>query len=306
MTRRSTKLMRLENSLYNYNSTKESWDVKEISHINDSANEDLFELGSYFTCKHMSQKVNPISLRINKSKTWESAWYTSYKYFGMETGKLQIDLYIRNYVQSVLKELKILTDKIYIKEIDNKYFIKLCVYEQGVVSKRDVQINPKRNSRFPKHILEKETSLINPFYKNKGKDNKKNWFIQPKKVINHIEAQLKSRFDLPFFISLEFKKDVGESASLLGNYLVRELEKPNMSFKRVLKDALYRIKSKDNIRGLRVNCSGRLGRAPMAKMEWFRYGSIPLTKLSADIDYVQLTGRTKYGSFGIKVWLYKH
>ena len=79
-----------------------------------------------------------------------------------------------------------------------------------------------------------------------------------------------------------------------------------MNFKRVLQDSLQKIKDKTTIRGLRVNCSGRLGRAPMAKMEWFKYGSIPLTKISANIDYVQLAGKTRYGSFGLKVWLYKH
>ena len=79
-----------------------------------------------------------------------------------------------------------------------------------------------------------------------------------------------------------------------------------MNFKRVLRDSLQKIKDKNTIRGLRVNCSGRLGRAPMAKMEWFKYGSIPLTKISANIDYVQLAGKTRYGSFGLKVWLYKH
>ena len=68
MTRRSTRLMRLENSLYNYNHAKESWDVKEITQMNNTSSTDLFELGSYFTCKHMSQKVNPISLRVSNTK----------------------------------------------------------------------------------------------------------------------------------------------------------------------------------------------------------------------------------------------
>jgi ribosomal protein S3 len=306
MTRRSTRLIRLENSLYSYNNKKESWDIKEINSTNNSNNEDLFELGSYFTCKHMSQKVNPISFRINNNKTWESIWYSNYKYFGIKTGKLQIDLYTREYIQSIFKQLNIIVDKIYIKEIDNNYFIKIFIYEQGISIKKDIVINQKRLSKYKQYINNDTKELINPFYKNKQKGSNKNWFIDKKKVIDHIELLLTKQFTKKFYVSLVYQKDIGESASLLGNYLCRELEKPNMNFKRALRDSLNKIKKKDNIRGIRINCSGRLGRAPMAKMEWFKYGSIPLTKISANVDYTQLTGKTKYGSFGIKVWLYKH
>jgi ribosomal protein S3 len=305
MTRRSTRLMRLENSLYNYNNRKESWDVKEVNQKSNLNNENLFEAGSFFTSKHMSQKVNPISFRLNNNKTWVSTWFTNYKYFGVNTGKFQIDLYIREYIESTLKQLNILVDKIYIKEINNKFIIKIFVYEQGISNKKDIIIDAKRSFRFNKYFKESQKLILNPFFRENQKNSTKTWFIDPIKVIKHLEDNLNKYFKLPFFLSLSFNKDIGNSASLLGKFLCTELEKPNMSFKRALKDSLNQIQSKSNIRGLRVNCSGRLGRAPMAKMEWFKYGSIPLTKISANIDYVQLRGKTKYGSFGLKVWLYK-
>ena len=306
MTRRSTRLMRLENSLYSYNNKNESWDIKEISQTNSKEANDLFELGSYFTCKHMSQKVNPISFRLNNNKSWQSAWFSDYKYFGLEAGKLQLDMYIREYLQSVFKQVKILVDKIYIKEINNKYLVKIFIYEGGLSNKKDVLINSKKISRYKNYQDNLKKDSINPFFKEKQKDTNKNWFVNPKNLINHIENQLNKHFDKNIYLSVVYKKDIGDSASLLGNFLTTELEKPNMNFKKALRDTLNQIKNKNDIRGLRVNCSGRLGRAPMAKMEWFRYGSIPLTKISAKVDYVQLTGKTKYGSFGIKVWLYKH
>lgn len=305
MTRRSTRLMRLENSLYNYNHAKESWDVKEITQMNNTSSTDLFELGSYFTCKHMSQKVNPISLRVSNNKTWNSAWYTNYKLLDTDSGKLHIDLTIREYIESVLKQLKVLVDKIQIKELENTYIVKVFIFEEGISSKRDITLNSKRISRFKPYLLEDKKEFVNPFFKEKSKEAK-NWFINPKKVLNLLESQLRKQIDKPIYISFVYRRDIGESASLLGNYICKELEKPNMNFKRVLRDSLQKIKDKNTIRGLRVNCSGRLGRAPMAKMEWFKYGSIPLTKISANIDYVQLAGKTRYGSFGLKVWLYKH
>jgi hypothetical protein len=103
MTRRSTKLLRLESSLYDYDPKEESWAIP----IGDSDRdqgieiEDLFELGSYFTSKHMSQKVNPISFRLNLTKTWDSLWYSNYKNLGMGPTKLQNDLYIRKYLEAL-------------------------------------------------------------------------------------------------------------------------------------------------------------------------------------------------------------
>jgi len=304
MTRRSTRLMYLENSLYIYNNKKESWNIKEINQTNNKDTNDLFELGSYFTCKHMSQKVNPISFRISNNKTWQSAWYSNYKYIGLEMGKLHLDIYIREYIQSVFKQLKILVDKIYIKEIDNKYLVKVFIYEQGLKTRRDVLIHSKRVSRYKNDIINLKKDSINPFFNYNA--SKKSWFINPKKVLHHIENQLNKHFDKSIYISIIYKNDIGDSASLLGHFLTNSLEKPNMNFKRVLRDSLKQIKNKSNIRGLRINCSGRLGRTPIAKMEWFRYGSIPLTKISTKVDYVQLTGKTKYGIFGIKIWLHRY
>jgi ribosomal protein S3 len=322
MTRRSTRLMRSENSLYRYDKKKGSWAIKGINQINSKGTNNLFELGSYFTCKHMSQKVNPISFRISNNTTWNSTWFSDYKYFGLTTGKLQLDIYIREYIRSVFKQLKILVDKIYVKEINDNYLIRVFIIDKVIELRKKVLINSKRLSRYQKQsndILKiipikpikftkfrKPTNPINPFYiDNKRKFNQK-WFIDPKKVIAYIEIQLNKYFNKSIYLSLVYKTDIGDSASLLGNYLITELEKPKMNFKKALRYSLNNITDAKKIRGLRINCSGRLGRAPRAKMEWFRVGSIPLSKISAKVDYTQLIGKTKYGIFGIKVWLYKY
>ena len=91
MTRRSTRLMRLENSLYTYNSQTEAWDIKEVheDQINLTST-DLFEKGSYFTCKHMSQKTSPISIRLDNIDTWDSLWYSKYKAPSVASTKLNL------------------------------------------------------------------------------------------------------------------------------------------------------------------------------------------------------------------------
>jgi small subunit ribosomal protein S3 len=57
--------------------------------------------------------------------------------------------------------------------------------------------------------------------------------------------------------------------------------------------------------GIRINCSGRLGGAEIARMEWYREGRVPLHTLRADVDYGIATAFTTYGTCGVKVWIFK-
>jgi small subunit ribosomal protein S3 len=57
--------------------------------------------------------------------------------------------------------------------------------------------------------------------------------------------------------------------------------------------------------GIRINVSGRLNGAEIARMEWYREGRVPLHTLRADIDYGRATAVTAYGTIGVKVWVFK-
>ena len=56
--------------------------------------------------------------------------------------------------------------------------------------------------------------------------------------------------------------------------------------------------------GIKVQCSGRLGGAEIARTEWYKEGSIPLHTLRADIDFANGRAETTYGSIGVKVWIH--
>ena len=58
-------------------------------------------------------------------------------------------------------------------------------------------------------------------------------------------------------------------------------------------------------KGIRVNCSGRLGGAEMSRREWYLEGRVPLHTLRADIDYGFAEASTTYGIIGVKVWIFK-
>jgi len=59
------------------------------------------------------------------------------------------------------------------------------------------------------------------------------------------------------------------------------------------------------VKGIRVQCSGRLGGAEMSRSEFYREGRVPLHTLRADIDYGLFEARTTFGRIGVKVWIYK-
>jgi len=92
-------------------------------------------------------------------------------------------------------------------------------------------------------------------------------------------------------------------AKLVGESIAQQLEK-RVSFRRAMKRAMQSA-MKMGAQGIRINCSGRLGGAEIARMEWYREGRVPLHTLRADIDYAVVEANTTYGIIGIKVWVYR-
>jgi small subunit ribosomal protein S3 len=101
---------------------------------------------------------------------------------------------------------------------------------------------------------------------------------------------------------LEVEK-VDLNASLLADLVAEQLEK-RIAFRRAIREALQRAQ-KQNVNGIKIQVSGRLNGAEMARTEWIREGRVPLQTLRADIDYATQEANTIYGVLGIKVWLFK-
>jgi len=77
-----------------------------------------------------------------------------------------------------------------------------------------------------------------------------------------------------------------------------------VSFRKAMKKAMT-LSMKAGAKGVKVQCSGRLGGAEMARTEWYREGRVPLHTLRADIDYGFIEAKTTFGKIGVKVWLYR-
>jgi small subunit ribosomal protein S3 len=85
---------------------------------------------------------------------------------------------------------------------------------------------------------------------------------------------------------------------------VAEQLSSRVSFRRAMRKAMQSA-MKSGAKGIRVQCSGRLGGAEMSRSEFYREGRVPLHTLRADIDYGFYEARTTFGRIGVKVWIYK-
>ncbi|MCK7490203.1 MAG: 30S ribosomal protein S3 [Anaerotruncus sp.] len=120
-------------------------------------------------------------------------------------------------------------------------------------------------------------------------------------LLTNIKKILPSNRQLTINIFEVEKVDL--DASLLADLVVEQLEK-RIAFRRAIREALQRAQ-KQNVNGIKIQVSGRLNGAEIARSEWIREGRVPLQTLRADIDYATKEAHTIYGVLGIKVWLFK-
>ena len=97
-------------------------------------------------------------------------------------------------------------------------------------------------------------------------------------------------------------KNMDADANLIGEFIAEQLEK-RIPFKRATRQAIQKAQ-RANAKGIKVQVSGRLNGAEIARSEWVREGRVPLQTLRADIDYATKEANTTYGILGIKVWVF--
>ncbi len=101
---------------------------------------------------------------------------------------------------------------------------------------------------------------------------------------------------------VEVRKPETDS-TLVAEGVAQQLER-RVAFRRAMKRAMQSA-MRLGAQGIRINVSGRLGGAEIARMEWYREGRVPLHTLRADVDYGFAEADTAYGKIGVKVWIFK-
>ncbi len=105
------------------------------------------------------------------------------------------------------------------------------------------------------------------------------------------------------FINVKEIRKAELDAQLVAENVAMQLER-RIAFRRAMKKAILSAQ-KFGAKGIRLQCSGRLGGAEMSRCSWYREGRVPLHTLRADIDYGFAEAHTTYGKIGVKCWIFK-
>ncbi|SFE60232.1 30S ribosomal protein S3 [Roseivivax sediminis] len=204
----------------------------------------------------MGNKTNPIGMRLQVNRTWDSRWYADTKDYG---NLLLEDLKIREFIHDECKQAGVA--RIIIERPHKKCRVTIHAARPGV-------------------IIGKKGADIETLRKKLGR------MTASELHLNIVEVR-KPELD----------------ARLVGESIAQQLER-RVSFRRAMKRAVQNA-MRMGAQGIRVNVSGRLGGAEIARTEWYREGRVPLHTLRADIDHASVEAETPYGIIGIKVWIFK-
>ncbi|MCY0887425.1 MAG: 30S ribosomal protein S3 [Alicyclobacillaceae bacterium] len=121
--------------------------------------------------------------------------------------------------------------------------------------------------------------------------------------VDNLRNQLSHLTGKRVHISISEIKNPDLFAQLVADNIASQLVR-RVSFRRALKQAIQRS-MRSGAKGIRVQVSGRLGGAEIARTEGYAEGTVPLHTLRADIDYALSEAHTTYGRIGVKVWIYR-
>lgn len=204
----------------------------------------------------MGQKVNPIAMRLQVNRTWDSRWYADKREFG---ALLQEDLRIRSYINKECAQAGV--SRIVIERPHRKCRVTVHTARPGIVIGR------------------------------KGAD------------IERLRARLAGMTESEMHLNIVEVRKPEIDAQLVAASVAQQLER-RVLFRRAMKRAVQNAMRLGAL-GIRINVSGRLGGAEIARTEWYREGRVPLHTLRADIDYATAVASTPYGVIGVKVWIFK-
>ena len=214
----------------------------------------------------MGQKVNPVGFRLGLTQRHSTQWYTNSNNYAALVDQ---DYKIRQYIYKSFPDSRIV--KIDIQRIADQVRILMYV--------------GRRKKLFDAIDAADTTPSIE----------------KVRKDLN-IMLNKTDKFKKVYIRIIHVPKQNAESI-MLADWVVERLQKRE-PFRRVLRQALQRAQ-RLGLKGVKVQISGRLNGAEIARTEWGRKGRIPLHTLRADISYCHSKAQTIYGVLGIKVWTYR-
>lgn len=214
----------------------------------------------------MSHRVHPKAYRLRETDSWNSRWQNKKKI----PQYLREDFVIRNFLKKKLKDSGV--DKIEIERFPGRVNIIISTSKPGFIIGRGGKGVEEIKKELERRIIRE--------YKFLPKERKQ-MKIDIKEIRN------------PWIYS-----------SIVGQWVAQQIEK-RMPYRRVLKQALSKVIANKEVKGIRIQVSGRLNGTQIARKEWLQNGHLPRQTIRADIDYTLTQANCTYGVIGIKVWIYK-
>ncbi|MTI14917.1 30S ribosomal protein S3 [Sansalvadorimonas verongulae] len=121
--------------------------------------------------------------------------------------------------------------------------------------------------------------------------------------VEKLRQELNKMMGVPVHVNIEEVRKPETDAKLVAQSIAGQLERRVM-FRRAMKRSVQNA-MRLGAKGIKIQLSGRLGGAEIARTEWYREGRVPLHTLRADIDYATYEAHTTYGVIGVKVWIFK-
>lgn len=214
----------------------------------------------------MGQKVNPISFRLPLNKDWQSKWF----------GKA-------NFAKYLAEDLGIR------QAIEKKYGKTAGIGRVEIMRDRDA-ITVNLHSSKPGILIGRSGQGVNDL---------KVYLLKNVAIFRVMDSnkQPKIKVDVIEIKAPEL------NAQLVAENVAIQIEK-RIPFKRAIKQSITKTMEM-RAKGIKIQASGRLGGAEIARSEKYGEGSVPLGRLKANVDYGYAIAMTTYGTIGVKAWIYK-
>jgi small subunit ribosomal protein S3 len=246
----------------------------------------------------MGHKTHPQGFRLVTTQKHLSEWYGNKLLY---PSLIEEDFVIRQKIDISFSEFlsisKVEINRIN-QNVENKEYVNVTIH---ALYPRAKEMYRKVAKYFTNNIENSNPKTLSLLNNNKG-TLKRFTSLLLKRNIRSLTRALQVKYGKNYSISINFIKNPFEDASLIGKYIGEQLEK-RVPFRRAVKQAIKKVQLTD-LKGIKIQVSGRLNGIEMARSEWKRDGRVPLHTLRANIDYSSQRAETIYGTIGIKVWLF--
>ena len=228
----------------------------------------------------MGQKVHPIGFRLGITQTHSSNWFAkkrTYSTYLLEDNFIRKTLEQR-YIDAGLEKIQIM------RKIEN--------HIELIINAKNPNILIGSNGKYLVNFKQEIKDIVNEF--------RQSSFFQTSSSSTHISALTKQSKNIKITLHIIGYSTI--SANYIADFLIELLEK-RISYRSAL-NSLFNKKLQQKPLGIKIQISGRLNGAEIARKEWIREGRLPLQTLQANIDYCFKKAHTIYGILGVKVWLY--